>query len=293
MAQILPYNGDYYLWHYVPSIPGAVVFLVLFLLATIVHSWRMFRHRVWFHIPFVIGCLFEAIGYASYIAAHNNTDKLPPYIIQSIFILVAPPLCSATIYMILGRLITSLPSGPTRSFIRPSWLTKAFVLGDVQAFVIQASGGGLIASKKQAKMGQVVIVSGLIMQIMTFGVFLAAAVAFHVRYSRLLSSSRLQAGMPWRKVLWMLYAVSALVMVRSLFRTAEYIQGRGGYSMTHQWTLFVFDSSLMFLVTVVFFVMYHPRDMTRIDQEDEFIEARPLASVEMPMTSVEVMPGRK
>lgn len=59
MAQILPYNGDYYLWHYVPSLPGAIVFLLLFILATIVHSWRMFRYRVWFHVPFFIGCLCE------------------------------------------------------------------------------------------------------------------------------------------------------------------------------------------------------------------------------------------
>lgn len=195
--------------------------------------------------------------------------------------------------MILGRLITRLPAGPTRSFIRPSWLTKVFVLGDVLSFLVQSSGGGLIASKRQAELGQTVIVSGLVLQIVTFGVFLAAAVAFHIRYSRLLSCARPEAGLPWRKVLLMLYTVSALIMVRSVFRVAEYIQGREGYSMTHQWTLFVFDSSLMFLVTVAFFVMYHPDDMTRSDQEDEYIEARPVASVEMPMARVEVIPRQK
>lgn len=195
--------------------------------------------------------------------------------------------------MILGRLITCLPAGPTRSFIRPSWLTKVFVLGDVLSFLVQSSGGGLIASKRQAELGQTVIVSGLVLQIVTFGIFLAAAVAFHIRYSRLLSYARPEAGLPWRKVLLMLYTVSALIMVRSVFRVAEYIQGREGYSMTHQWTLFVFDSSLMFLVTVAFFVMYHPDDMTRSDQEDEYIEARPVASVEMPMARVEVIPRRK
>ncbi|KAK7747360.1 hypothetical protein SLS53_001614 [Cytospora paraplurivora] len=243
--------------------------------------------------PGIIEKYFEAIGYSSYIAAHDNTDKLPPYIVQSIFILVAPPLCSATIYMILGRLITRLPSGTTQSLIRPSWLTKGFILGDVQCIIIQACGGGLIASKKQATMGKITIVSGLIMQISTFVMFLVAAVVFQLRYGRLLSSTRLRAGMPWRKVLWMLYTVSALVMVRSLFRTAEYIQGREGYSMTHQWTLFVFDSSLMFLATVAFFVMYNPRDMTRTVEEDEFLEARPMASADMPMTSVEVLPRQK
>lgn len=57
MAKLLPYKDDRYLWNYLPSIPGAIIFLVLFSLVTVVHSWRMLRHRVWFHMPLVLGCL--------------------------------------------------------------------------------------------------------------------------------------------------------------------------------------------------------------------------------------------
>ena len=50
----------------------------------------------------------------------------------------------------------------------------------------------------------------------------------------------------------MLYAVSLLIMVRSIFRVAEYCQGQTGYALSHEWTLYTFDSLLMFLTTVIF-----------------------------------------
>lgn len=59
-AELLPYKGGYYLWKYVPSLPGAIIFLILFLLALGFHTFRMFRYRVWFHTPFVIGCICES-----------------------------------------------------------------------------------------------------------------------------------------------------------------------------------------------------------------------------------------
>lgn len=55
---ILPYKGGtYYLWHYVPSMPGAIIFLILFIVAAAAHSYRMFRFRQWFYIPFILGCI--------------------------------------------------------------------------------------------------------------------------------------------------------------------------------------------------------------------------------------------
>lgn len=62
-----------------------------------------------------------------------------PYIIQSILLLLGPALFAASIYMILGRLINLLDAG-NYSLIRPNWLTKVFVLGDLLSFFAQSGG---------------------------------------------------------------------------------------------------------------------------------------------------------
>lgn len=58
----------------------------------------------------------------------SDTMKLPPFIIQSILILVAPALFAASIYMVLGHVIRLLHADDI-SIIKPKWLTKIFVAG--------------------------------------------------------------------------------------------------------------------------------------------------------------------
>lgn len=62
-----------------------------------------------------------------------------PYIIQSLLLLLGPALLAASIYMVLGRIIGLLDAGDL-SVIRPKWLTKIFVAGDVLSFLAQSAG---------------------------------------------------------------------------------------------------------------------------------------------------------
>lgn len=62
-----------------------------------------------------------------------------PYVIQSLLLLLGPTLLAASIYMVLGRLIRLLDAD-NYSLIRPQWLTKVFVLGDVISFLAQSGG---------------------------------------------------------------------------------------------------------------------------------------------------------
>lgn len=57
--------------------------------------------------------------------------------------------------------------------------------------------------------------------------------------------------------MFVLYVVSALTMVRSIFRIIEYVQGNAGYILGHEAFLYVFDAVLMVVVMVVFNVV-HP-----------------------------------
>lgn len=46
-------------------------------------------------------------------------------------------------------------------------------------------------------------------------------------------------------------------MIRSIFRTIEYIEGRGGHLQTHEVYFYVLDTVLMFFVSAVYNA-FHP-----------------------------------
>ncbi|KAL0941404.1 rta1 domain-containing protein [Colletotrichum truncatum] len=250
MPELQSHNG-YYLWHYVPNLVAAIIFEVLFVLVTFYHAWMIARTKTWFCIVFAIGGVLEIIGYAGRAIARERTGEIGPYVMQSVTILVAPALFAASVYMTLGRIIRSV-HGESLSVIRVNWLTRIFVTGDCFSFLVQASGAGLMVKDGNQKMGQNLIVAGLVIQIVLFGIFWLTSIIFHIRLAKYPTEASINGGSPWKSGLWMLYIVSCFIMVRSIFRLIEYILGGDGYPLQNEWTLYVFDATLMFFVMVAY-----------------------------------------
>ncbi|KAI1070654.1 hypothetical protein LB507_006655 [Fusarium sp. FIESC RH6] len=252
-------------YNYEPSLAAAAAFVIIFTITTLVHLWQMFRHRTWYFIPFLIGCLFEAFGY---VGRALSADEAPeytknPYIMQSILLLLGPALFAASIYMILGRLIVLLDAGHL-SLIRTKWLTKVFVLGDVLSFLAQSGGGGMLASAKskdKVEMGENMIVGGLFIQIVFFGFFMVVTVVFHMRIRSRPTSRSLVLNTPWEKLIFILYASSLFILVRSIFRVAEYVLGKDGALQAEEYWLYIFDATLMSFVALLFNI-FHPSQVT-------------------------------
>lgn len=132
--------------------------------------------------------------------------------------------------------------GEKALFVRRTWLTKIFVSGDVLSFIMQASGAGLLAAgdANLQNTGEKVIVGGLFVQNLFFGMFVVVAIIFQSRQSKRPSS--LANERPWKKHMLSLYIVSALISVRSGVRVMEFIQGYDGYLMTREAFIYVFDA---------------------------------------------------
>ncbi|CEJ60491.1 hypothetical protein PMG11_09063 [Penicillium brasilianum] len=259
MAVLEPYKGGYYLWKYIPSLAAAVIFLLLFIVATAYHSWKLYSTKARFCLAFVIGGIFEIIGYIARAAAHNKTGSVMPYSMQSVFLLLGPTLFAASVYMALGRIIRCVRA-EKYSLIRINWLTKVFVMGDVLSFMVQGGASGLMVSGNNAKLGSNIVVAGLVIQVLVFCFFIITSVMFQVRMNRCPTAESFDERCKWKSHLRVLYAISLLILVRSLFRVVEYVEGNDGYSLTHEWTLYVFDSTLMFAVMLVWGVWY-PGDL--------------------------------
>jgi hypothetical protein len=71
MAKLEPLAGDYYLWQYLPSVPAAVIFLILFFVITALLTWRMIKTKTWFCIPFIVGGVCK---YTSVLTISDITD---------------------------------------------------------------------------------------------------------------------------------------------------------------------------------------------------------------------------
>ncbi|KAF1976284.1 hypothetical protein BU23DRAFT_456382 [Bimuria novae-zelandiae CBS 107.79] len=217
---------EYQLWHYTPSTAGGAIACIIFFILTALHSWRIVKNRTWFCIPFVIGGLFETIGYGARAVADTDLQNKITYIIQSVLILIAPILFAASIYMILGRLILRTNSA-SYSVVRANWVTKIFVTGDVLCFFIQSGGAGMLVQANDnagVKRGENIILGGLVLQILIFAFFVAVAATWRNRLGARPTAK--SADLPWGRYIWLLYAASALITIRNFCRVVEYALGR-------------------------------------------------------------------
>ncbi|OTA91481.1 hypothetical protein M434DRAFT_22377 [Hypoxylon sp. CO27-5] len=248
---------EFKLYRYNPSLAAAIVFIIVFATLTALHTWRLYRKRTVYFTAFTVGGLFQVIGYCGRVWSHFDDTAIGGFVIQAILILVAPALYAASIYMILGRLIRTLHAEPL-SVIPVRWLTKIFVTGDVVSFTLQAGGGGIQAggTLDLFNIGEKIIIVGLFVQIAFFGFFIVSAVVFDRRITNY--PTRVAAGrvIPWRRHLVVLYSVSTIILVRSIFRVVEYLQGNSGYIISHEYFLYIFDALLMAAVMIIFLVWY-------------------------------------
>ncbi|RHZ61810.1 uncharacterized protein CDV56_107079 [Aspergillus thermomutatus] len=265
---------DFAFYRYDPSMAGAVIFVILFSITTIWHAFQLVHTRTWFFIPFLMGGIFEIIGYVGRAMSSSQSPNwtLGPYLLQTLFLLLAPALLAASVYMLLGRIILILRA-ESHAMLRKKWLTKVFVTGDVLSFFLQGGGGGIQSSGglDGMKLGQKIIVAGLLVQILFFGFFIVTASSFDMKLKRYPIPRCFDGQIPWRKHLNILYVTSILILVRSVFRLVEYLQGNDGFLLHHEIYLYIFDAVLIFIAMAVF-NLFHPSEIAQYMDLKEDLE---------------------
>ncbi|KAE8343242.1 hypothetical protein BDV24DRAFT_172994 [Aspergillus arachidicola] len=264
---------EFTFYYYTPSGAAGGIFVALFALSTLLHLYQLLRTRTWFMIPFAIGGTLETIGYVGRVLSTNEAPNYTkgPYIMQSALILIAPAFLAASIYMTLGRIITMLQA-EQYSVIPLRWLTKIFVAGDVLSFLMQASGAGLMVSADDPSTGEHVIIGGLFVQIIFFGFFVITAIVFELRMAKKHIGASVEAGRIWRRHMVALYVTSVLILVRSVVRVVEYLDGYDGFLMKHEVFIYVFDALLMFVAMAVLNYIHPSQINCLLDQGEQYFE---------------------
>ena len=98
---------------------------------------------------------------------------------------------------------------------------------------------------------------------------------FNIRYRNYGRSQHFR-HVPWQGILVMLYLTSTSIIMRNVFRVIQYAMGQDGYPLTHEWTVYVMDGTLM-LFTMVAFAWKYPSQLyveQNTETSFELIESR-------------------
>ena len=102
------------------------------------------------------------------------------------------------------------------------------------------------------------MVAGIVIQILWFAFFVVVALSFNFRLHR--EPTARSRDTPWKRHLRALYIASIFIMIRSIVRMLEFIQGHGGYIISHEAFLYIFDAVLMLIVMIILNVV-HPSEV--------------------------------
>ncbi|KAJ5527509.1 hypothetical protein N7513_011668 [Penicillium frequentans] len=275
---------------YAPSETAGYVFMAIFGISTIVHIILTIPFRAAYFIPLVLGGLCETFGYYGRAWAHGDRTDIGAWALQEMLILCAPPLVSATVYMVLGRIILSF-NAEHLSSIRPKRLTLIFVLNDVLCFCTQLGGAGvqITGDAEIMDIGKKVVLAGLIFSLVVFGFFVLVAAKFHRRLLRnpppiLLVNNDLN----WTRYMWAMYVACVAIMIRNLVRTIQFGASSKAAVNTSEVYIYVFDAFLMFFSLLVLAV-YHPglliKKARRLGQTDfERLNTPDMMAENVPLT---------
>lgn len=299
--QCLPEADPDRVYEYCPSFAAAVLFTVLFSLATIIHTVQAVHYRKAFSWVLIMGAVWEAAGYGfrSFNIAHPHVGGI--FTTQFLLILLAPLWINAFMYMILGRMVHFFLVKDQIFGLRARRLTLMFVLFDISAFLVQLTGGVMsgVTDPTWAKTGLWIYTAGVALALTFVCVFTGIAIRFWQllkvqsateKYGVMMedlehgssgynpaatkgvedidyvSRTTKQAAPLFIAVLVAL----VMIIVRNIYRCVEYSIGgfHGNYMTEHEWMQYVFDALLM-LIALGVLAWQHP-GMTLQGERSDF-----------------------
>jgi hypothetical protein len=237
-------------FHYIPSLPLAIVGAALFALVGIILSGISFRANAPKYLYILpITALCELAGYICRITCHYDTT-LTKYIVQQMFLLLSPNALALVNYKTCGEIIRLSNVKPRYFFLKQKFVTWFFFASDIFAFCMQGCGGGLQVGQSTKDVGNVIILIGLYVQLFFFASFGCITIYIHrnPEYTYQVEGK----VNPKNSLIRTLYVTISLLLVRSVYRVVEYQYGYDGPVASAEWAFYVFDSLVIFLAFIFY-----------------------------------------
>ncbi|KAJ4470888.1 RTA1 like protein-domain-containing protein [Lentinula aciculospora] len=237
----------------------------------LLHWMHFFRIGQRYMLTLTIGMTCMTIGMLLRIADSHSPYSLGLYIAEDMFVLLSPCAFLATDYMLLSRLANSMGRDIADDclLIPSRRITKLFVWSDVITFWVQASGGGMSVSQSLSSVGNKIAMTGLVLQLLSFALFTSVLIMFGFRVrskypqawdARSRGESVLSVAGPFKtstttnwKILYYVMCLTCIgILVRCVFRIAEFAGGYSGYLSTHEGYFFLLDSLPLWIAMTLY-----------------------------------------
>ncbi|KAF4335051.1 phospholipid-translocating ATPase [Fusarium beomiforme] len=242
---------------YQPNVPANAIFLGVFATSMAIHIFQGIKMKTWgFMSSMMAGCILEIVGYVGRLMIHDDPFDFIGFLLQIIFITIAPVFFSAAIYVLLSQVINfvdpSVSRFPARYFY---WI---FIPSDIISLILQAVGGAMscIATKKEdIKTGEDISIAGLVFQVFTLICFVALFIDYVIRAYK--SPSRYRLNKPIVVFLFFLFLATIFILIRCGYRIAEL---EGGYfsALFRDEGLYIALESCMMCIAVLLLNAGHP-----------------------------------
>ncbi|CCK71124.1 RTA1 domain-containing protein KNAG_0G00680 [Huiozyma naganishii CBS 8797] len=204
-------------------------------------------------------------GYLGRSVSASKDGDLGSFIAQGVMLLISPTMFGVTIYMLYGRL-AHLLFAERFLFFPARWRTLIFLMSDATSRILQGVGAGLMSQASSLNVGSDLVIVGLFVQIAFFGLLMI---------NQCFLLSKLRKGdnrfpvrnRRWEVLLLVLFTCSFLIQLRFIVRVAGFLQGVSGVIESHEWFLYVFDSTPMFLLAACFLLVRNQYSIFKV-QED-------------------------
>lgn len=213
--------------------------------------------------------LLSVAGFVLRVVSIYKDHDLGLFIAAVVLLLIAPSVSSKSsdvsklkecrpVYSLMNYIVLSrtLYYVPYLSPIHPGRVLSTFIGLDAIVAVLTGNGASRVANMRATvtdlKVGRGLIRASILLQMACFVGFIALEATLHRRLvnARLLTSKL-------RTIIILLYASSAIIMVRNIYRVVDVWEGYTGYLEMHEAFFYVFDAAVMLANSVVLNV-WHP-----------------------------------
>lgn len=206
----------------------------------------------------------EVVGYIfRYLSYHDDPYSIPYFVVEYFFIVTAPVLMSAAIYVCLSRLIYwAVAEGletKDYSWIRPKLILWGFITCDVITTAAQVAGAALVGTAESTQQSPTlpndILIAGLAFQTFAFSLFLYLFIIITAIIHKNADLSPKLADK--RSFFTALATASISVYIRTIFRLVESAQGVFGYLSSHELLFGIMDFAPI-VIAAWTLIIWHP-----------------------------------